>query len=83
MMWGNGKSGSVAHSSNSLYRRKAMYGRNRKGVGQIWRRICVMNEVALLEGKVCLDHAKGVDVQVCVNAERQERTYVFFISIRN
>ena len=38
------------------YRRKAMYGQYRKDMGQILRKICEMNEVTLIEGKVCLDH---------------------------
>ena len=38
------------------YRRKAMYGQYRKDMGQILRKICDMNEVTLIEGKVCLDH---------------------------
>ena len=38
------------------YRRKVMYGQYRKDMGQILRKICEMNEVTLIEGKVCLDH---------------------------
>ena len=38
------------------YRRKAMYGQYRKDMGQILRKICEMNGVTLIEGKVCLDH---------------------------
>lgn len=38
------------------YRRKAMYGKYRADMGQILRKICTMEGVELIEGKVCLDH---------------------------
>ena len=38
------------------YRRKAMYGKYRADMGKILRKICEMEHVDLIEGKVCIDH---------------------------
>ena len=38
------------------YRRKAMYGETKKGIGEILRKLCEMKGVTLLEGAVCKDH---------------------------
>ena len=38
------------------YPRKAMYGQYRSDMGKILRKICEMEGVQLMEGKVCIDH---------------------------
>ena len=38
------------------YRRKIMYGSNKKDLVEIIKKLCEMKGVALIEGKVCVDH---------------------------
>jgi putative transposase len=38
------------------YRRKTLYGRRRRGIGQILRDLCRQKDIELAEGKTMLDH---------------------------
>ena len=38
------------------YRRKILYGSNKKDVAEILKKLCEMKSVQLIEGKVCVDH---------------------------
>lgn len=38
------------------YRRKVMYGCNKKDLVEIIKKLCEMKSVELIEGKVCVDH---------------------------
>ena len=38
------------------YRRKIMFGTNKKDLAEIIKKLCEMKEVTLIEGKVCVDH---------------------------
>ena len=38
------------------YRRKILYGTNKKDVAEILKKLCEMKQVRLIEGKVCVDH---------------------------
>lgn len=38
------------------YRRKVMYGSNKKDIVEIIKKLCEMKSVELIEGKVCVDH---------------------------
>ncbi len=38
------------------YRRKIMYGSNKKDIVEVIKKLCEMKGVALIEGKVCVDH---------------------------
>ena len=38
------------------YRRKIMYGKNKKDLVEIIKKLCEMKRVQLIEGKVCSDH---------------------------
>ena len=38
------------------WRRKVMYGQNKKDLVEIIKKLCEMKSVQLLEGKVCVDH---------------------------
>ena len=38
------------------YRRRIMYGSNKKDLVEIIKKLCEMKGVALIEGKVCVDH---------------------------
>jgi len=42
------------------YRRKAIYGRTRRGIGKILRQLCVQKEIELLEGKAMPEHVHMV-----------------------
>ena len=44
------------------YRRKVMYGKVKKDVVEIIRKLCAMKSVELMEGAVCKDH-----VHICVS----------------
>ena len=41
------------------YRRKVLYGKQRKQVGRILRELCEQSGVELLEGKAQLDHIQA------------------------
>ena len=43
-------------------RRKIIYGKLRKEIGDILRRLCLYKGVELLEGKACIDH-----IHMCVS----------------
>ena len=38
------------------YRRKILFGSNKKDVAEILKKLCEMKSVKLIEGKVCIDH---------------------------
>lgn len=38
------------------WRRKIMYGENKKDIAEILKKLCEMKSVQLIEGKVCVDH---------------------------
>ena len=38
------------------YRRRIMYGSNKKDLVEIIKKLCEMKGVALIEGQVCVDH---------------------------
>ncbi len=38
------------------YRRKIMYGSNKKDIVEVIKKLCEIKGVALIEGKVCVDH---------------------------
>ena len=38
------------------YRRKILYGGNKRDVGEILKKLCEMKSVNLIEGKACVDH---------------------------
>ena len=41
------------------YRRKIMYGMNKKDLVEIIPKLCEMKGVSLIEGKVCKDHVQS------------------------
>lgn len=38
------------------YRRKIMFGTNKKDIAEIIKKLCEMKGVSLIEGKICVDH---------------------------
>ena len=57
------------------YRRKIMYGSNKKDLVEIIKKLCEMKGVALIEGKVC-----GSYPYVCGNSSEAERIGIHVLS---
>ena len=55
----------LPHCIYSKYRRKIMYGANKKDLVEIIPKLCEMKGISLIEGKVCKDH---VHMYVAISA---------------